>query len=199
MSKFRVKLKLQGFELEMEGTRDELPAIGENVGRQLANFISPSMAMIEGEISTPPINGTSVPEGNADSVRRRTRRRRSPPASGVGSAGEEMKAIIWQHDSQKHGSPSQSWNTATKAIWTLYVASEVPEQSTLTSKQIADTFNKHFKQAGMIMVGNVTRDLGNAKLKKPSPVGEDATHEPSGWFLTDEGRRQAQQLVASKE
>jgi hypothetical protein len=38
MSKFKFKLKLQGLELEMEGSRDDIPLIAHNLGNQLTGL-----------------------------------------------------------------------------------------------------------------------------------------------------------------
>lgn len=111
-----------------------------------------------------------------------------------------VAALTWQHNPAEYGTPSQSWNTATKAIWLLYVVEKVLQQKGLTAKQIEESFNKNFRQAGPIKSFNVTRDLGKAKAKgKMSPVSEDTTKDPSEWHLTESGIQQAQGLIAGTE
>ena len=80
--------------------------------------------------------------------------------------------------------------TVDKAIWLLHVVKQELSGSVLVA-----TFNKHFRQAGMITVSNANRDLGRSKSKSPPFVGEDTTKNPPQWFLTEEGTRQANKLV----
>src|ERR1700761_5282558 len=200
MSKFRVRMKLQGFELEIDGTREDIPAIGQSIGDQLSGLIAPAVSIIEGEVDKPGTSGSAAilnQHTGAETARKKTRKKRTTSATSS-STSNAVDALDWRHDAAKYGMPGQAWNTAKKAIWLLYVAGECVQQNTLSSKQISETFNKHFKQAGTILPFNITRDLGKAKLKKPSPVGEDSTKDPSGWFLTDEGNRQAQELIAER-
>src|SRR5438067_2145714 len=48
MSKFHVKVKLQGFELEIQGNREDAPAIGRSIGEQFSAIISPAVDILEG-------------------------------------------------------------------------------------------------------------------------------------------------------
>jgi hypothetical protein len=50
LSKFMIKLKLQGLELEIDGSREEMPNITQNLGRQIAGMLQPAGAIIEGEV-----------------------------------------------------------------------------------------------------------------------------------------------------
>jgi hypothetical protein len=133
---------------------------------------------------------------------RKKGKRRKPlsSASGVSNAEVADAALTWSHDPAKYGTPDQSWNTATKSIWLLYVVSQVLQRTSMTAKQIEETFNKNFRQNGQIKNFNVTRDLGKAKSKgKTATVSEDAAKNPSEWFLTESGIRHAQELIASAE
>ena len=40
MSKFKFKLKLQGLELEMEGAREDIPLMAQNLGNQLTGTLA---------------------------------------------------------------------------------------------------------------------------------------------------------------
>jgi hypothetical protein len=127
-----------------------------------------------------------------DKLRGKKRRKRGnlgQPSNG------EVAAIEWQHDASKYGNPQQSWNTAKKAIWIIYVVAKEANLSQLTASQITDTFNRKFKQAGSIRATNVSRDLGLAKLKTPALTGEDTTKSVSEWFLTDGGSKFAQEAI----
>ena len=117
--------------------------------------------------------------------------------SADGSGG----AVNYRHDAEKYGSAKQTWTTAQKAMWLLYVVGESAGQKELSAAVIASTFNQHFKQSGAIQRGNVGRDLGKLKTKtsggKPPGVAEDTTKNPSLWYLTEEGSRTAQGLVGA--
>jgi hypothetical protein len=100
------------------------------------------------------------------------------------------------HDASKWGSPRQEWSTANKALWLLYVVGKQAGRNELTAHQIEATFNRHFRQAKQILVQNIARDLGKLRSQaKDAPVGEDATMDPSPWFLTEAGQLRAQELV----
>ncbi|HXT14313.1 MAG TPA: hypothetical protein VN706_01700 [Gemmatimonadaceae bacterium] len=199
MAKFRVKLKLQGLELEIEGSREDAPLIAQNLGRQFAGLLQPAAQIVAGNDDVPldaaPI---AIQEPDAAStVRKRgpRKKRGAPPAAAASDSAEEVP-LDWRHDPAKWGSPKQAWNTANKAMWLLYVASNETDQKELSSKRIANTFNKHFKQAGQILPFNVTRDLGKLKIGKDAPVSEDTTQTSSPWFLTEAGTKRAQGLVS---
>lgn len=198
MSKFRMKLKLQSLELEIEGSREDASLIRQNIGQQMASLLQPVGGIIDGEASTrsaPPALENIVPL-NAP-IGRRTRRRRNG-SSGGDAAIEVAQPIDFKHDPSKFGNPRQEWKTVEKAMWLLYVVKETAGVGELANKILVETFNKHFRQAGTITSSNVSRDLGRAKVKeKPAPVGEDTTQTPSAWYLTEHGRSLAQALVAS--
>jgi hypothetical protein len=193
MAKFHVKLKITGFELEIDGTRDEVPVIGHAIGQQLAGFLAPAAEMADGEIPPQPVTTVSTPAVDA----KRTTRRKNRPAAVPSTSETNEAAVDWLHDVSKYGTPQQAWTTAEKSVWVVYVAGEVAGVSQMSAKQIALTFNKHFRTSGPIRANNISRDL--AKLKqtsgKESPVGQDTTKTPALWFLTDAGRRFAQALI----
>lgn len=65
MSKFKIKMKLQGLELEIEGAREDSSNIGRNLGGQLANLLQPAIKIIDGEASSaalPPAEAGSPSE-----------------------------------------------------------------------------------------------------------------------------------------
>jgi len=195
VSKFRMKVKLQGFELEIEGNRQDASIIGRNIGEQISAMLSPAVNIVEGETigenhpTVQPI--IALPE----STPKRKSNRRPKAPSGEASV-ENGASIEFRHDPAKYGMPSQQWNTAQKAIWLLYVVRESVGVGEMSAGQIFRTFNTQFRQAKTITRSNVFRDLGKAKLASPALVGEDTTKTPALWFLTDEGVRRAQTLVA---
>lgn len=194
MSRFKVKLRIQGLELEIEGDRREVGIIGQAVGEQVASLMAPTNEIVQGM-------GGSTPQAVIDSVpvtiKRKRRIGKKNNSQTVGQSGP-TSAIDFRHDPQRFGTPVQSWKTAQKAIWLMFVAGEMLEAKQLSTGVITTTFNKLFKQAGAITNSNVSRDLGKAKLRSGDVlplVGEDTTKTPPEWFLTDEGSKQARALI----
>ena len=199
MAKFHIKLKVQGFELEVDGTRDDLPVLRQALTQQVAGLIAPATDMADGEGAPEPValGGSTAAALAAGSSARRTRR--NPRTTTSPAAETKDTPIDWRHDSATFGSPLQTWKNAQKAIWLLYVgakAANVPEMSNGT---ISATFAKHFRQAGPIRKSNLARDLGLLKVARngtPPLVSEDTTKNPPVWYLTDAGVAEAQKLVA---
>jgi hypothetical protein len=160
----------------------ELSVPGEEIAKEILT-----------EIANPDIEigKTIVAKSNS----RKAQKKKSSQKN-TSSSTEDVDALAWRHEPDKWGSPLQSWNPTKKAIWLLYVAEKELNQGGLTTKQIHQTFNTQFKQAGQISGSNVARDLGKAKTNaKEKPVGEDVTKNPNQWFLTETGRKLAEQLV----
>lgn len=198
MAKFHIKLKIQGFELEVDGTRDELPVLREALSQQFAGLLQPATEIAGGEAVSDirRIEPSAAPTVVLTKGKRRART--SAPASGGAVSGKEA-AADWRHDTAKYPSPTQAWTTAQKAIWILYVASKEANVPEMSAKRIELTFNKHFRQAGVVRANNVLRDLGKLKAAsngEPALVSQDTTKDPSTWYLTDAGIRSAQRLIA---
>jgi hypothetical protein len=194
MSKFKVKFKITGLELEIEGTREDVPLISRNLASQFGNVFSPAANIVQG---TPPSTPREllevIPAAPAAGQARSKRSSRRTSASADTTKVE--KIFDWTHNVQEWGTPSQDWNPLQKSIWLLYVAKAQGVTGEMTSSQIANTFNKHFRQAGTIRPSNVSRDLGKAKTLAPAKVGEDSTKTPASWFLTVEGEKTAAELM----
>ncbi|GKQ51117.1 hypothetical protein [Bradyrhizobium sp. Ce-3] len=190
-----MKLKLQGFELEIEGNREDASVIGKSIGDQISGMLSPSLNIVEGEYTASQSKAAPPPLPLFDEARKRKipRRPRSPSAA---TESNGANAIDFRNDPAKFATPTQQWSTADKAVWLLYVVKEVSQASELSTGQIVKIFNTHFRQAKTITSSNVSRDLGRLKITSPSLVGEDPTKTPAVWFLTDEGIRKAQTLIA---
>jgi hypothetical protein len=200
MAKFHIRLKLQGLELEVEGSRDDIPAIRQSLNQQLAGLLGPATDMAEGKTSKPITiqsedDGSS---GNGSTKRRRKNRSATARNSSQGESSEDS-ALDWRHDTARYGSPPQTWSASDKAIWLLYVAKNEANAGEMSGSRLASTFNKQFRQAGQIQTGQVNRDLGRLKTARkgePPLVSEDITKTPPAWFLTDTGTKHAQKLVA---
>ena len=195
MSKFKFKLKLQGLELEMEGAREDIPLMAQNLGNQLTGLLQPAADMAsndkgrEEEVALP----LTIDHSSADKAR--TKRRRKFAGSESAASNGEAPTIEWQHDPAKYGNPQQAWNVVKKAIWMIYVLSKETAYSQVSAKQTADTFNKKFKQAGTIRSTNVSRDPGKAKPKSPALVGGDTSKAVVEWFLTNTGTQFAEDSI----
>lgn len=185
MSKFKLRVKLSGLEIEVEGDREHAPQIAENIGHQLSQMMQPT-ALIEA-----PENhheGPTIEAQNTANGSRPTRRRRRGFKNGTNPGSETTRPTMWSHDTDKFGTPLQEWKSAQKIAWMLLVIEKVtgtkPEMSTT---QIANTFNEKFKSTGIIYKGNVGRDLG---------VASDQFGEMEGrWFLKERGREAAGKLI----
>ena len=197
-NKFKIKMKVTGFELEVEGSREDVPLMAQAVGQQMSGLLLPASGIVEGEI----IDDKSLPQATLESQpkprKKQTNRRRSKTSTkSTPSSKNPTVALDWKHNPNKWGFPQQDWTTADKSIWLLYVVSKEASTTELTGSEISATFNKHFRQSGQIKTGYINRDLGKAKGAngKTALVSEDATKSPSAWFLNQEGEKRAQELV----
>lgn len=195
MTKFKMKLKLTGFELEIEGNREDIPQIAQAVGQQIVGMLDPAASIVSG--TAPAQHPPQATPQFIEATPIRKKRRKTTSATTNTSETEKIPTILnWKHDPSKWSSPTQSWSTLDKAIWTLYVAEQETKETELTVRQISDTFNTHFKQAKTVRVPNVTRDLGNKKGGKEALVGENTTVSPSKWYLTESGKLHATKLIS---
>jgi len=200
MSKFKLKLKLTGLEIEVEGSRDDVPAMVQSIGQQMSGLLQPIAGLADGEhpqeaevVSTTPLLTASA----ASAPRKRKVRRNRVPVAPPGDSSQEAGSDIvsWAHDPLKWGNPVQGWTGWMKALWFLYVASMETDTRDMSAQQITRSFNQFFRTSGLIHAGHVARDLGKRKAAPALLVGEDGRRDPSAWFLTDRGIQYAQQLV----
>lgn len=186
MGKFRLRLKVQALEVEIDGEREDLPAIRSAIGHQLTGLVEPVEVAANGRKHIPETSNvidadaTKNGRGTGRSARKRE-----------GRSQEPATPIEFRHDAAKYGNPLQTWSVTEKCIWLLAVIKGIAATEEVSGPQLAATFNQHFKQAGRIHPPLVTRELGKAKMQNPALVGEDK----GSWFLTAEGDRQAQQLI----
>jgi hypothetical protein len=189
MAKFRIRLKLQGLDLEVDGERQDLPAITHAVQQQLTNLVVSGEVITDGsqrQLADGSNNGTGGGEDEEPRKRRPVRRAARGVGDGVASA-----PIDFRHDGAKYGNPVQAWSLTEKLIWLLYVLKKTASMDEVAGPQLASTFNQNFKQAGKIHPPHVTMHLGRAKMQNPPPIGQDKDN----YFLTNEGDKQAEQLI----
>lgn len=187
MAKFRIRLKLQGLDLEVEGERQDLPAITQAVKQQLTGLVLPGEVITDGHKQLGNGGDGAGAAPDEESKKKRTgRRERRSTADGAPAA-----AIEFRHDSAKYGNPSQVWSVTEKCVWLLYVLKKIEKSGEVTGLALAATFNQYFKPSGKLHPPNVTRDLAKLKVQNPAPIGEDK----GNYYLTGEGDKQAEALI----
>jgi hypothetical protein len=188
------ELKIAGLRIRVKGDREDAQA-AQAIGQRITALINPPVTdIIDAEPVTnqqPLFPGIGTANGKKKSVQRKR-----PGNSQVSSATNGKELVIdWIHETEKWGTPQQAWKTADKSVWLLYVVNNQLDVKEMTSASITETFNKHFRQSGIISTRYVSRDLGKYKKETPPLVSEDTTKVPSAWFLTDAGIKKAEQLV----
>lgn len=182
MAKFRIRLKVQALELEIDGEREDLPLITSAVNRQFSTLVEPAEVIAD----VPKLPSTNGSGGN-DDAKGKTGRRRTPPNR---TPAELAGPVDYRHDPAKFGVPNQGWSIIEKVIWMLWVLQHTGTKE-YAAGQIVATFNHNFKAAGKLHPPHVPRELQRAKVEVPTPIGEDKER----WYLTAEGERQAKDLV----
>lgn len=185
MSKFKIKMKLSGFELEIEGSKDDIPNIQQALSQQLGGLLQPGAGFIE-ESSPPPMRTIEPEPVLSAPVRTAKPRKRAATSTTSKANGAEVDVALdnWPRDVSQYVSPTQAWTTSQKALWILYVAHKENIAAEASGIQIRDTFNLHYRQAKQINISNINRDLGKVKGRF---VGEDMKKTPACWFLTEAG------------
>ncbi|GAA5124032.1 hypothetical protein JIN84_12125 [Luteolibacter yonseiensis] len=195
MAKFKMRLKLTGLEIEIEGDRQDANQISKTLNDQLGGLLAPSANLVSPKPQDDKVIDIDAIPSNPT---RDGKKKRKPSSNGSSKTAtpEDSEAIEFRNDIEKWGSPKQEWSTADKALWFLYITTEQTEHKELSAVAIATSFNKHFRQANTIRASNVSRDFGNFKTKKkPAWVNEDTSKGRSKWFLTEEGIKNAITLV----
>jgi hypothetical protein len=118
MAKFRTRLKIQGFELEVDGEREDIPAITSALNQQLAGFIQPAEMIVDPSqriAATPKmLQGETQPPAAKLAKKR-------PNGSKSSNAGTPTQAVEFRHEPATYGSPSRAWPVIDKSIWLLSV------------------------------------------------------------------------------
>jgi hypothetical protein len=202
MSKFKVEVELQGYKVELgsvrfsvEGTKDDVPAVTQQIEKQLSGLLHPPTVM-----APPTVTGNSKPqppviEGEME-TNNELRRKKGKRTAGSGTKTSSDEISLPGLSPATHGSPTQSWTTAQKAIWFLYIVGQLTNVKQLAASSIANNFNKHFRSSGPIDRRNVGRDLEKERLKgTDAPVGADTNSGAAKYFLTQTGESLAQKLI----
>jgi len=190
-NQFKFRLKITGFELEVEGTKEDVAAITSSVTNQIKGLTNPQI--LGDNIETEDAEATDVTAELLSSAPKKKNARKKT-AAGVNS-NMKIEPIDFKNDPKKYSAPSMSWTTLQKGLWLLYVISNEKNISELSTAQITNTFNTHFKQAKTVLANNLSRDLGRVKLGNTALVGEHATVSPHLCYLTDAGTAFVQNLI----
>jgi hypothetical protein len=201
MSKFKVNVKVQGYEVKLgsvefsvEGEREDAQKMSHEIERQLSGMIH-APAVMTPTAMTPGNGNQRVLEGQVINDNNDSGPKKKRKTGGSGSSKTSSEEINFVHDPAKYGTPQQSWSTAEKAIWLLYIVNEQAKVSELTSYHIAKNFNKHFKASKTIGHGNVMTALEKEKTKGTnSTVGSNNNDGTTKYFLTQAGIAMAQRL-----
>jgi hypothetical protein len=191
MSKFTIKVELQGLKIEVEGTKEDAPRIARELGKQFGGLLQSPAVLASGN-GSPVLEGEVVTDDGAAAARRKKPRK----SSGGGGSRTSTDELNFVHDSAKYGAPLQSWTQAQKAIWFLYIVGEQAKVTQQTAYGLMKGFNKYFKAAGQINNGNVMTGLEKEKLKGANAtVGTDVSDGTAKYFLTQAGIIAAQRLA----
>jgi len=177
MSKFAIKIELQGLKIEVEGAREDAPRIAQQIGKQVGGLLQAPATLASG-------NGNLVLEGEVDDNGGGRKTRTPRKTGGTKTPADDVNL---NHDPEKYSAPKQEWTQAQKAIWFLYIVGEQAQIRQLTSYSIAKNFNKYFKASGQINGGNVMKGLEKERLKTPAMVNADMRDGTAKYFLTTAG------------
>ncbi len=78
MAKFKVKLKITGFEMEVEGDRDDAAAISQGIASQFGSLMKPAAEIIDGEVSDHRALPSLAAPGISSEFRRRSQESGAP-------------------------------------------------------------------------------------------------------------------------
>jgi hypothetical protein len=180
---FKVTVKLEKLEIHIEGDRELVPEIANNVSHQIAEVIQPS-GLLEAPTDghNPVIN---APAASATPSRRQRRR----TAGKAETPGAATTLIDWSHDAGKWGTPIQGWKQWQKVLWLLSVVEqETAAKDGLTPSELEEIFNRKFRASGLLRRQNIPRDLNAQSNFFGSVDGK--------WFAKQAGKEEAVRLVA---
>lgn len=204
MAQARVKVKLEGFkmevgafEVEIIGERAEVPQLKAAAMDHVRNLLTPSTAIVETSAQRAlPLEGLATPpERPATSTPNRSGRR-SNSASRANRSGAEGVPLDWKPDTQRWGTPSIKWSNFEKGAWLMYCYAQEVGDKGLPAPVVAATFNKHYPQAKLIQLRYLERDLTRSTQGEEPKVAEDPSQNPALWHLTEFGRALVKQLIA---
>jgi hypothetical protein len=120
MAKFRIRLKVQALELEIDGEREDIPANTAAVQQQFTGLVQPAEAMADGHKQLGPGDGPVI---EAEVGKKKAARKRN--GGGKSSDAATVVPLEFRHDASMYGNPQQGWNSSDKGIWLLYVLDDM--------------------------------------------------------------------------
>ena len=180
---FEIEVEIKELKIHVKGDREIAPEVANNVAQQISGIFQPA-----GLIEAPKDghNGHSAVEPIAATPARKPGRRRS--TSGISQPSGAASTPNWNHEPAKWGTPVQTWKQWQKIMWLLYVAEQAAGKNALSTKEMVDIFKAKFLDAGLLVKGNIPRDLGSQATYFGSADGR--------WHLKQEGKAEALRLVA---
>jgi hypothetical protein len=177
---FKISVEIEKLKIHVEGDREIVPEIANNVAHQISHVIQPSgllEAPKDGQNSNPVIDSATPPA--------RKPRRRS--AGRPGTAGDSG-TFDWNHDPDKWGTPLPEWKQWQKINWLLFVVEgEAGKNNGLTTSEMTNIFKQRFRASGLLQKGNIPRDLRG----QPDYFGV----VDDRWHLKESGKTEAAKLV----
>jgi hypothetical protein len=197
MNKVKFKVKLTGLEIEFEGTKDDMRQVSSNIGQQLTGLMQPGLSDTTDVTQT--TKSQIVEDADAVVIPSNSSKKTRKTRSGATSKVEKAKAVDFVNDISAYSAPTQKWTAVEKGLWILYVVDSLLSLKELSAGEVAETFNKHFRQQGTIRASNISRDFGSKKSGSSALVGENTTTNPHKWFLTEEGKKTIQTLISNQK
>jgi hypothetical protein len=185
LANFEVTFELKELKIHVKGDREIAPSIADNVGRHFATVLTPA-GLIEAPKSGHSGNGSDKVI-DAEAVTAPRRKRKSAAKSNASATGDGAAQITWSHDSTRWGSPVQTWKAYQKIAWLLHVVEQETGKKDQTPTELVETFHARFRDAGLLVKGNIPRDLAG----KPDLFGS----LDGRYFLKQTGKELAERLV----
>jgi hypothetical protein len=181
---FEVTFELKELKIHVKGDREIAPSIANNVGKHFGNVLSPA-GLIEAPKNGQSLEGKLIEVSDPAPSRKRGRRAaaKSVPSNGDGSA-----PISWAHDPARWGAPIQTWKAFQKIAWLLQVVEQETGKKDLTPTEMVETFHARFRDAGLLVKGNIPRDLSGKSDLFGSLDGR--------YFLKQGGKELAEKLIS---
>jgi hypothetical protein len=201
MPTFEMEFEVTGLKLKIKSEREDVPHAVSAVQNQLGAMIQSaaqlaSAKVINGQATSATQAAREITSGGSE----QSQSSKKPSAPRTRGRGGDSKTppLDVKHDAETYGFPVQTWSTAVKSLWLLYVVAEQTELKEMSAPLILTTFNKHFKEFGPLNPKNVGRDLGTMK-KNTHFLGSDSTKDPQTWYLLQGGKEEAQKLISQSK
>jgi hypothetical protein len=179
---FEVTFELKELKIHVKGDREIAPSIANNVGKHFGNVLSPA-GLIEAPKNAQSTESKVIEVSDSTPPRKRGKR----TAKTAPSNGDSSAPINWAHDATRWGTPIQSWKAFQKIAWLLQVVEQETGKKDLTPTEMVETFNARFRDSGLLVKGNVPRDLGSKSDLFGSLDGR--------YFLKQGGKDLAERLI----